>query len=316
MIPSTRSSVATRFGVILNPVSGTRDRDEKRGLLEGAFERHDVRGTILETESDSPRSDWLDLARDSDALLVGGGDGTLRDVVETLVRANVDTPVGHVPFGTANVIARTLRIPESPEEALDEMIAATRAVRVDVGHALEPDRYFLVMAAAGFPADINEDAPREMKAHWGGMAYLWGAARNVGSFLDPPKVTVRVPGHSDRSFQSAAVFVLNLGPMREFGTEMVRSVSCQDGQLTVCAISGENPWGLLASAVDIVAGREQVSDGLTFVEAPSLEFEFSREIAWQYDGELDEPRKIVRLRTLPKAANLLVGREFELPGDP
>jgi diacylglycerol kinase family enzyme len=59
-----------------------------------------------------------------------------------------------------------------------------------------------------------------------------------------------------------------------------------------------------------------VSDGLTFVEAPSLEFEFSREIAWQYDGELDEPRKIVRLRTLPKAANLLVGREFELPGDP
>ena len=306
-------SAKSRFLAIVNPVSGTRDREEKLTLFDAAFARAGANGVILETAPDGDRSKWVDAARNSSAVLVGGGDGTLLDVVETLVRADVDTPVGHVPFGTANVIAKTLGLPDDPEVALDELIGSPRVLSVDLGRAVEADRYFLVMAAAGFPADIVEGAPRELKTNFGGLAYLLGAAKNVGTLLDPADVVMRIPGQPEQRFASSAIFVLNFGPLHGFGAEMMRTAHPQDGRLTVCAFSGENPALLLVSAFDALAGNETESDGITFLQAPALELEFSRPLAWQYDGELDEPRTMLHLECVPRATNLLVGSTLEVP---
>jgi diacylglycerol kinase (ATP) len=112
-----------------------------------------------------------------DLVIVGGGDGTLNAAVDALV--DTQLPLGILPLGTANDLARTLEIPNSLSEAC-KIIADGNLRRIDLGWV--NGKHFFNVASLGLSVKITQRLTKEVKRRWGVFAYaatslqvIWGA---------------------------------------------------------------------------------------------------------------------------------------------
>ncbi len=105
-----------------------------------------------------------------DLIIVGGGDGTLNAIVDSLV--NIDLPLGIIPLGTANDLARTLSIPTSIPEAC-RIIAEGNTKKIDLG--LVNGKYFFNVASMGLGVKITQKLTKGLKRRLGILAYGWTA---------------------------------------------------------------------------------------------------------------------------------------------
>jgi diacylglycerol kinase (ATP) len=105
-------------------------------------------------------------SEDLDAVVIGGGDGTLNAAAAALV--DLGRPAGLLPLGTANDLARTLGIPRDPEAAAD-VIAAGATKAIDLGRA--GGRYFFNVATLGLSVAAARRLTGERKRRWGVLGY-------------------------------------------------------------------------------------------------------------------------------------------------
>ncbi|MHC5828099.1 MAG: diacylglycerol kinase family protein, partial [Nostoc sp.] len=99
-------------------------------------------------------------------VIIGGGDGTLNAAVDALV--DTQLPLGILPLGTANDLARTLEIPNSLSEAC-KIIAYGNLHRIDLGWV--NGKHFFNVASLGLSVKITERLTKEVKRRWGIFAY-------------------------------------------------------------------------------------------------------------------------------------------------
>jgi YegS/Rv2252/BmrU family lipid kinase len=106
------------------------------------------------------------------AVVIGGGDGTLTMAVDGLVDAGL--PLGIIPLGTANDLAHTLGLPLDPVAAAD-VITAGHRTSIDLGWV--NGTHFFNVASVGMSSAITRRLSRRAKSRWGVLAYLFAAAR-------------------------------------------------------------------------------------------------------------------------------------------
>jgi len=104
---------------------------------------------------------------DIDLVVAGGGDGTLNAVLQGLVGSNL--PIGILPLGTANDLAKTLGVPTDLEQACD-VIAAGHTRRIDVGRV--NDVYYFNEASIGMSVALCRSLTKESKSKYGIFALL------------------------------------------------------------------------------------------------------------------------------------------------
>lgn len=115
---------------------------------------------------------------DVDAVFALGGDGTANEVIQAL--AGTDVRLGIIPGGGANVLARSLGLPNDPIEATSKLLQAVRADhtrRIGLGRA--GARYFGFNAGFGFDAAVvrHVEQHTRMKRNLRQAAFVWSAAR-------------------------------------------------------------------------------------------------------------------------------------------
>ena len=115
----------------------------------------------------------------ADLVMVCGGDGTVREVCAEL--AGTGIPVGIVPAGTGNLLARNLGIPLYIRSAVDIALnGQDRAIdMVEVGGDAIEDTHFMVMAGMGFDAAIMEGVNEDIKKKIGWVAYVISGLKSL-----------------------------------------------------------------------------------------------------------------------------------------
>jgi YegS/Rv2252/BmrU family lipid kinase len=102
-----------------------------------------------------------------DRVLCSGGDGTINRVVSIL--ASTSVPLGIIPCGTMNILARELRIPLDPIQALQVALHGT--IRsIDIGMANHQP--FTLMAGLGFDAQVVSEIVPHLKGIFGSLSYI------------------------------------------------------------------------------------------------------------------------------------------------
>jgi diacylglycerol kinase family enzyme/membrane-associated phospholipid phosphatase len=230
------TSVPLRAAVIVNPIKVGDGVAFRRKVTRALAVRGFDDPLWLETREDDAGNAMAKRAieNESDLVLVAGGDGTVRVVCSTLAYTGI--PVGVIPAGTGNLLARNLRIPLDLDDALERILDG-RNRRIDLvkvhGDSLDTDR-FAVMAGLGLDAAIMSDAPSHLKAQIGWTAYLVSAAKNINH----PSVKVRICLDDDEPVERRVrtVVVGNVG-MLQANIPLLPDARPDDGLLDVVVIA-------------------------------------------------------------------------------
>lgn len=112
-----------------------------------------------------------------DFLMAVGGDGTLGDVINGVIKGRSEVPIAILPAGLTNSFAATIGTPTNHKEAFCEMILNFKTKDIDVGRA--NGDYFINMLAGGLLADVGYRVDKESKLVLGRMAYLIEGAKEL-----------------------------------------------------------------------------------------------------------------------------------------
>ena len=138
--------------VIINPISGTGNKNNVPALVEDALMSNEREVTIKFTERAGHATEMAQQAVSDgfDSVVAIGGDGTINEVARAVAR----TPVvlGIVPSGSGNGLARHLHIPMNVKDAL-ALIARNHVEQVD--YCMVNDRPFFCTCGAGFDAQVS-----------------------------------------------------------------------------------------------------------------------------------------------------------------
>ncbi len=226
--------------VIYNPTAGmTVDIDMCLGtIVHKLCEQFKAVVTVRPTVPGlSGRDIFCGLDGEFDLIVAAGGDGTLRLVLGALSDAGSHVPVGIVPLGTGNQLARNLGIYEEniltdPLERALEIILTGVASRIDLGRM--NGEYFCVAAGAGPISDAIISPSAREKANFKMLAYVGSIIQNIAA---PPVVFHVRTGSDDFHVIASGVFVTNVADLG-VGT-LSDTALTNDGLLDLCILNPE-----------------------------------------------------------------------------
>lgn len=163
-----------------------------------------------------------------DGIVVVGGDGTFHLGLQAV--AGTDVPIGLVPAGTGNDVARYFGVPLQDPEGAADLVVAGRTSRADVARA--GDRWFMTVLAAGFDAVVNERA-NHMSWPRGQMRYNIATVAELRTFRPLPYV-LDLDGVSMRL--DAMLVAVGNGPSFGGGLRICEGADLHDGLLDVVII--------------------------------------------------------------------------------
>jgi diacylglycerol kinase (ATP) len=222
--------VTREIALLTNPTAGKgrgrRARSEALPLLQAAGWR--VRS--LEGRDADEAADLARAAVDDgvEALVVCGGDGLVHLALQVV--AGTDVPLGMLPAGTGNDVARYFDIPLRDPAAAARRLLAWKPRRMDL--ARSGDRWFATVLAAGFDAVVNERANR-MRWPRGQMRYNLATLAELRVF-QPLKYVLELDGE-ERTVDAMLVAVGN-GPSFGGGLRITHGAELDDGLLDVVLI--------------------------------------------------------------------------------
>jgi diacylglycerol kinase (ATP) len=218
-----------RVLLIVNP--GSRRGAHRQALAESAFARRGVACDVVLTERPGHASELAQTrGRSYDAVFTLGGDGTVMEVIGTLAHSNV--PVGVLPGGTGNLIARVLGIPLRVGEAVDVLLDGDEA-RIDLGSI--GGQRFAFAAGVGVDATMVERTTPVLKGRFGVLAYFWTGARAALN-QDRFAVTATVDGVRHERM-ATMVMVANFGAVFRDLITLGPGIRQDDGLLDLCVFS-------------------------------------------------------------------------------
>jgi YegS/Rv2252/BmrU family lipid kinase len=301
-VASVRQTAPLQGAVVIVANPSKAGMSDFRALAIATCHELDLGNPVwLETTAESPGSTQTTqaLAQHPNARVViaAGGDGTVRAVAHGL--ANTSTPLGIVPIGTANLLARNLALPLGSTKAALK-VALTGQVRpIDVGRIstwdsdgapLTQAQAFLVIAGLGFDAEMVSTADSRLKARLGWPAYFISGINHLAA--KPVKVRLTV-GSTHRAAQARAVMFGNCGVLPA-GLQLVPDADLADGLLDLAmAETRHGLMGWAALAMQVLAhgvGLRWVpawtSGRMWYEQSPRFAVDCDRDYKVQLDGEL------------------------------
>ena len=290
--------------VIMNPSSGQGDAEERRQKVEAFLEERGLDYEIRETKGEGDALNW---ARETtaDLVIACGGDGTIMEAMSGLIEGEHDTPLAQVPAGTANLLARSIGIPTEIEDALELAVSGV-CVTFDVGHLPEHERYFAIVAGAGWDARMIEDAPREVKDKLGFFAYLLSGIKHLFT-LRRSRVTLKVDGKEHR-FRAHTVMLVNIGELA--GTNLkIGNINPHDGKLDMAVAAPDKFTGILRLIYRLARNDLKSYRDFKLFSAKEISVEAIPPLELQIDGEVIGETPF-RARVVPEGAKLIVPPDY------
>jgi len=242
--------------------------------------------TLVHREYDSrdhSRDHLYDVIRaarhEVDCVVLGGGDGTLNAGAQAL--RDTQLPLGILPLGTANDLARTLSIPTAPEEAA-AVILAGHTRRIDLGSV--NGRPFFNVASVGLTVEITQRLDRAAKRRLGRLAYPWTA---LCVLMGHQRFSAVIRcGHDVMRVRTLQVTVGNGRHYGGGGLMLSEDAEIHDHKLAMYSLEPKNRWSLLRMAQAFRAGEHDRVQGVRMGRADVVELvtQLPRQVS--ADGEI------------------------------
>ena len=288
-----------RVLLIVNP--GSRRGVRHQALAVSAFARRDVACDQVLTEHVGHAAEVArERGADFDAVFTLGGDGTVMEVIGALAHSNV--PVGVLPGGTGNLVARVLGIPLRVEAAVVALLEGDEA-RIDLG--VINGRRFAFAAGVGIDATMVQRTTPVLKGRLGVLAYFLTGAR-AALAQERFAVVATVDGVEHRR-AATMVMVANFGAVFGELITLGPRIRQDDGLLDLCVFSPKGLRDSVRITWRLLRKDFRTDPCMLYTAGRRLRIETEPRRPVQADGDLVgmTPIDVV---VEPLAANVLVPR--------
>lgn len=297
------ASRSCRCAVIYNP---TKISDKFLILVEEGLQRKGWGNTLwLETSVEDPGGAITRqaVAAQVDLVIAAGGDGTIRYVADGLAHTGI--PLGLVPAGTGNLLARNLNLPLEEVEAI-EVALGGQVRQVDLVKITVDDRapeHFAVMAGIGIDAVIMGETDEGLKDKVGSAAYFVAAAKALGRL--PVRMTVQLDGSRSIRRHAMLCVIGNVGTLRGNLT-LIPGASPDDGLLDLYIASPRRfrHWAKLA--LRLLTRRPKKDDQVDQHTGKRVRIMINGKDNYQLDGDVVGESTILDAEIQPGALAICV----------
>ena len=218
------------------------------------------------------------LRETADLIILCGGDGSIASGATAVMESGL--PLGIIPLGTANDLARTLGIPMDLTAAAD-VITAGNTRRIDLGSV--NGHAFFNVASIGLSAELANGIEPGLKKRFGRFGYALAATR-VLARARPFRATIREKGQT----VEVNTFQIAVGNGRHYGGGNVVEASAEidDGHLDLYSLEMGNVWKLATMLRSFRSGTHGAWDEVRTARCVEFDIESRRPMPVNTDGEI------------------------------
>lgn len=203
-----------KFLFVINPIAGGTDKTELQKLISTFCEENGLEPHFYYTTGKRDEEMILQhLKPQPDVMVAIGGDGTIHQITDILLKNKLEIPIAIIPLGSANGLAKDLMIPMRPDEAL----------KLALEHEPEPmdlicinGRYSIHLSGLGFNAEVVKRFSK------GEQRGLTGYGRvTLSAFADYEPGEYRIEDSQGRLIFSGKAFMITVANARQFGSRLI-----------------------------------------------------------------------------------------------
>jgi YegS/Rv2252/BmrU family lipid kinase len=218
-------------------------------------------------------------AREVDMVVVGGGDGSLNAVIEGLIETGL--PLGILPLGTGNDLARTLGLPMDVGRAAT-VIVAGRTQRVDLGWV--NGKHFFNAATIGLSVTAAQQLTGEVKRRWGLLGYSKTLV-DAWKALHPFTAEIRCGTQTIR--RDSVQIVVGNGRHHGAGMIVAADARIDDRRLDLYSLDPQSFWQVLRHLPALRLGHTRPDPpGIWRARGDTAVIVTSRRLRISADGEM------------------------------
>lgn len=276
-MPSAALPARRRALMLVNPKA-------RRGTaaLDPVVERLRAGGVDAVIERfETPEEVSADIARrrhEADLVIVCGGDGTINSAARGVLETGL--PMGIMPMGTANDLARTLGIPDDLLRAAD-VIVGGHTSRIDMGEV--NGHPFFNVASLGLAAKLARGLTPEAKRRWGKLGYGLAALKVL---LEAHPFRAEIISDSGQVSVKTLQIAVGNGVHYGGGSVIHADATIEDGHLDLYSLELKNVWkyGLMLGAFR--RGEHGAWDEVRTAKSTEFDIRTREPMAINTDGDI------------------------------
>ncbi|WP_255448342.1 lipid kinase [Telmatospirillum sp. J64-1] len=238
---------------------------------------------------------------EADVIILGGGDGTMNTAIEALLE--VRKPLGVLPLGTANDLARTLGLPQDPLDAIHSLANGV-SYAVDLGWV--NGKHYFNVASLGISAHMTNKLDPAVKRRWGILGY---PVKALEALREARPFTAEVTCDDMHLRLKAVQIAVGNGCYYGGGMRVSEDAGIDDASLDLYAIRPRSLWGYFTLALALRSGRQGHSSGVHMLRGQAITITTRHPQPVNTDGELTTTTP-ARFRVVPAALPVLVAPDY------
>ena len=242
-----------------------------------------------------------------DIVVAIGGDGTLSETVNGLMKCYHIPEVGYIPMGSTNDLASSLTLPKTPVAAARSIIDGTPEP-YDMG--FYDNKYFTYIIAFGAFTSVPYTTPQKLKNVYGHGAYVLEAMTKLQT-IKPVQTKVE---YDDGVIEGNFVFgaVANSTSIAGFVKLAPEDVSLNDGMFEVLLIREPMSLTDLGTILSSILTKDFKSDKVILLHTKNVKFTFETPVTLTRDGENGGTYAELSVTNIPQAISIVKSREVEV----
>ncbi|PKK93169.1 MAG: hypothetical protein CVV61_06020 [Tenericutes bacterium HGW-Tenericutes-6] len=269
-----------KYLLLYNPVSGRTNFKQHISTIQKIFDKTEHTLDVYESKraNDLIKVSY-DKASSYDVFLVAGGDGTLNEVLNGIMKSEIRPHIGLLPSGTANDTAAILGINKNIKRSL-KIYMNEKPNKMDIN--MINDQYFIYTAASGILTRVSYDVSRRHIKKYGYLAYVIRAMQDFAHDYKYP-ITIKT---NDKEITCECVMVLGLSSNRVGGMRLYNFSDSRlnDGFFELRLFTRTKSFWRFRLLSSFLRGGKKLREDLHLV-SDHFEIKTNPDVDWNADGE-------------------------------
>ena len=243
----------------------------------------------------------IERRKDIDLIVCSGGDGTLDEVVDGIMRSPSKVPIGYIPAGSTNDYSKSLGISSRMLVAANTIVNGN-IFKSDIGSL--NNEYFVYVAAFGIFTEVTYATPQNIKNALGYSAYVLEALKSIPTLKSNHIHVTWEDGEIEDDFVLGMVTnSISVGGIKGITGH---HILLDDGYYEVTLIKTPASPIELNETLIAMADRKMNSDNIITFKTSHVTFDSNEPIAWTRDGEYGGHHTFAEISVQPAAFDIIV----------